>query len=76
MIARSTVFRYKGKEVDPFVVGKELGVRAVLTGRLKQIDDTMLISTELTDVRENKQLWGKVSTQTGRHAFRKRRDRT
>ena len=59
VIARSTVFRYKGKEVDPFVVGKELGVRAVLTGRLKQIDDTMLISTELTDVRENKQLWGR-----------------
>ena len=58
VIARSTVFRYKGKEVDPFVVGKELGVRAVLTGRLKRIDDTMLISAELTDVRENKQLWG------------------
>ncbi len=59
VIARSTVFRYKGKETDPFVVGRELGVRAVLTGRLKQIDDTMLISTELTDIRENKQLWGK-----------------
>ena len=58
VIARSTVFRYKGKEVDPFVVGRELGVRAVLTGRLKQIDDTMLISAELTDIRENKQLWG------------------
>jgi serine/threonine-protein kinase len=58
VIARSTVFRYKGKETDPFVVGKELGVRAVLTGRIMQIDDTMLISTELTDVRENKQLWG------------------
>ena len=59
VIARSSVFRYKGKEVDPFVVGKELGVRAVLTGRLMQINDTMLISTELVDVRENKQLWGK-----------------
>lgn len=59
VIARSSVFRYKGKEVDPFVVGRELGVRAVLTGRITQIDDTMLISTELTDVRENKQLWGR-----------------
>ena len=58
VIARSSVFRYKGKEVDPFVVGRELGVRAVLTGRLMQIDDRMLISTELVDVRENKQLWG------------------
>ena len=59
VIARSSVFRYKGKEVDPFVVGRELGVRAVLTGRITQIDDTLLISTELTDVRENKQLWGR-----------------
>lgn len=58
VIARSSVFRYKGKEVDPFVVGRELGVRAVLTGRLMQIDDRMLISTELVDVRDNKQLWG------------------
>ena len=58
VIARSSVFRYKGKETDPFVVGKELGVRAVLSGRIQQVDDTMLISTELVDVRENKQLWG------------------
>jgi len=58
VIARSSVFRYKGQEVDPFVVGKELGVRAVLAGRLMQIGDRMLISTELVDVRENKQLWG------------------
>lgn len=59
VIARSSVFRYKGKELDPFVVGKELGVRAVLTGRMLQIDnDRMLISTELVDVQENKQLWG------------------
>ena len=62
VIARSSVFRYKGKETDPFVVGRELGVRAVLTGRIMQIDDTMLISTELTDVRENKQLWGQKYT--------------
>jgi serine/threonine protein kinase/tetratricopeptide (TPR) repeat protein len=58
VIARSSVFRYKGKETDPIAVGKELGVRAVLTGRLMQRGDTMLISTELTDIRDNKQLWG------------------
>jgi serine/threonine-protein kinase len=58
VIARSSVFRYKGKEVDPMAVGKELGVRAVLTGRLTQRDDTMLISAELIDIRDNKQLWG------------------
>jgi len=58
VIARSSVFRYKGKESDPIAVGKELGVRAVLTGRLQQRGDSMVISAELVDVRDNKQLWG------------------
>ena len=58
VIARSSVFRYKGRETDPIAVGKALGVRAVLTGRLMHRGETMLISTELIDVRDNKQLWG------------------
>lgn len=58
VIARSSVFRYKGKESDPIAVGKELGVRAVLTGRLMQRGESMMISTELIDIRDNKQLWG------------------
>ena len=58
VIARSSTFRYKGRESDPLSIGKELGVRAVLTGRLTQRDDMLLISTELIDIRDNKQLWG------------------
>ena len=58
VIARSSVFRYKGREGDPLAIGKELGVRAVLTGRLMERGETMLISTELIDIRDNKQLWG------------------
>ncbi|MCA1630119.1 MAG: tetratricopeptide repeat protein, partial [Acidobacteria bacterium] len=58
VIARSSAFRYKGKEVDPLAAGKALGVRAVLTGRIMQRGDELTISTELLDVRENKQLWG------------------
>ena len=58
VIARSSVFHYKGRETDPIAVGKELGVRAVLTGRLMHRGDTMLISAELIDIRDNKQLWG------------------
>src|SRR5207244_10405521 len=49
VIARSSVFRYKGKETDPFVVGKELGVRSILTGRIMQRGDTVTISAELVD---------------------------
>ena len=58
VIARSSVFRYKGKQTDPLAAGRELGVRAVLTGRVMQRGDDLAISTELLDVRENKQLWG------------------
>ena len=56
--ARSSVFRYKDKEDDPMAAGKEMGVRAVLTGRIMQRGDSLTISTELLDVRDNKQLWG------------------
>jgi TolB-like protein/Tfp pilus assembly protein PilF len=58
VIARSSVFRYKGRADDPLTIGKELGVRAVLAGRLTQRGETMLISAELVDIRDNKQLWG------------------
>jgi serine/threonine-protein kinase len=55
---RSSAFRYKGKETDPLKAGNELGVRAVLTGRLLQRGDDLVLSAELIDVRDNKQLWG------------------
>ncbi len=58
VIARSSVFRYKGKQDDPLAIGKELGVRAVLTGRIMQRGNKVLISAELIDCRDNKQLWG------------------
>jgi serine/threonine-protein kinase len=55
---RSSVFRYKGKNADPLKAGEELGVRAVLTGRLLQRGENLLVSAELLDVRDNKQIWG------------------
>jgi serine/threonine-protein kinase len=54
----SSVFRYKGKEIDPVKVGQELGVSAVLSGRIVQRGDNLTISAELIDVRHNKLLWG------------------
>jgi TolB-like protein/DNA-binding winged helix-turn-helix (wHTH) protein/predicted negative regulator of RcsB-dependent stress response len=54
----SSVLRYEGKQIDPQAVGRELNVRTVLTGRLTQRADDLLISTELIDVRDNKRLWG------------------
>ena len=54
----SSVFHYKGKEIDPVKVGQELGVNAVLSGRMVQRGDSLTISVELVDVRYNKLLWG------------------
>ena len=58
VIARSSVFRYKGKEIDPQTVGRELGVRAVLMGRVVQLGDQLNIQTELVDVETQTRLWG------------------
>ena len=58
VIPRSSAFRYKGAQTDPLKAGNELGVRAVLTGRLVKRGDDLIVSAELIDVRDNKQLWG------------------
>jgi len=58
VIARSSVFRYKGEEVDPQVVGRKLSVRSVLTGRIIRQGNDLTISVELVDVRNNHHLWG------------------
>jgi serine/threonine-protein kinase len=56
--SRSSVFRYKGKEVDAQKVGKELAVDALLTGRVVQHGDTIQVSAELTNVQDNTEIWG------------------
>jgi tetratricopeptide (TPR) repeat protein len=57
-MAQSTVFRYKGRGIDPQAVGRELNVRAVLTGRMMQSGGSLRIGTELVDVATGSQLWG------------------
>jgi len=57
--SRNSVFRYKGKDdVDVQKVGSDLGVGALLTGRVTQRGDTIQVSAELTKVGDNTQLWG------------------
>src|SRR5580698_7283330 len=58
VMARSTVFRYKGREIDPQAIGRELHVRAVLTGRMMQSGGSLRIDTELVDVATGSQIWG------------------
>jgi len=56
--ARSVVFRYKGREVDPQTVGRDLQVEVVLMGRAIQRGDNLNLQVELVEVASGSQLWG------------------
>lgn len=58
VVARASVFRYKGLNVDLHQVGQDLNVRTILTGRLVQIGDRLIVKVDLGDVVDNWQLWG------------------
>jgi TolB-like protein/Tfp pilus assembly protein PilF len=58
VMARSTISRYKGREADPQAVGRELGVRAVLAGRVFHRGEALVVKTELVDGRDGSQIWG------------------
>lgn len=55
--ARSSVFRYKGKELDTKTIGKELNVQAILNGRVAQRGDQLTLSLELVDVQTENAIW-------------------
>jgi TolB-like protein/Tfp pilus assembly protein PilF len=58
VMAQSTIFRYKGREIDPQAIGRELHVRAVVTGRIMHGGGSLRVGTELVDVATGSQLWG------------------
>jgi serine/threonine-protein kinase len=58
VIARSSTFRYKGKEIDPEEVAKTLGVGAIVTGRVVQRGDELQVSVELMNAQDKTQMWG------------------
>jgi eukaryotic-like serine/threonine-protein kinase len=58
VMSRSAVFHYKGHDVDPQVVAHELKVDGVVTGRIVQRGDQLIISAELIDAHTNHNLWG------------------
>jgi TolB-like protein len=55
--ARSSVFRYKGKETSPQKIGDELHVQAILNGRVVQRGDNLTLSLELIDARTENVIW-------------------
>jgi len=58
VMARSTVFHYKGHDPDPQKVGQDLAVRAVLTGTLARHGEAVRVQAELVDVSNGSALWG------------------
>jgi len=63
VMSRNSVFRYKVREasgcfLEAKVIGKELDVRAVLSGRIRQAGGIVIVSVELIDTADNRQLWG------------------
>jgi serine/threonine-protein kinase len=55
--ARSSVFRYKGKDTSPQTIGKDLNVQAVLNGRIVQRGDQLTLTLELVDAQTENVIW-------------------
>ena len=60
--ARSSVFRYKGKETSPQTIGKDLNVQAILNGRVAQREDQLTLTLELVDAQTENVIWSERYT--------------
>ncbi|HEY0079199.1 MAG TPA: winged helix-turn-helix domain-containing protein [Pyrinomonadaceae bacterium] len=58
VVARSIVFRHRSKDAHPQEVGRQLGVRALLLGRVIHFSKRIIVRVELVDVENGWQLWG------------------
>jgi TolB-like protein len=58
VISRDSAFSYKGNQVDAKTVGDALGVRAVFKGSVVQVGNSLAISAELIDARDDSHIWG------------------
>jgi eukaryotic-like serine/threonine-protein kinase len=58
VIARTTSFRFRGRELNPQSIGRELKVGALLTGKITQLGKTLVVQADLIDTRDGTELWG------------------
>lgn len=59
VISRNSAFRYKGQDIDPQTVGRELNVEAVLTGSIEQRGENLSVFLVLSDASRNRPVWGR-----------------
>ncbi len=58
VIARSSSFKFKGKEIDPREVANTLGAQAIITGKIAQLGDQLVVTAEMINAADNTQIWG------------------
>ena len=58
VISYGSIEQYKGRQIDAGAVGRELGVSAIMIGRLSKRDDVITLGAELIDARDKTRLWG------------------
>jgi len=58
VMARSTVFRFKGNPEDPRQIGESLKVAAVLVGRITQRGDEVSVQADLVNTSDGSEMWG------------------
>ena len=63
VIPFSSVVTYKGQTPDTQQIAEELGVRALLIGRLNQQGDNLLVNVALIDTQDNSVMWGEQYNQ-------------
>lgn len=69
VIARSSSFHYKGKEIDPREVAKELGVEVIVNGSVTRRGDNIVITVEMMNVADRTRIWGETYTRAATDAM-------
>jgi len=69
VVPRSTVFRHKRTDLDPLTLGQQLQARLLLTGKVVQRGERLLVQADLVDAMEQKQLWGERFNRTSADIF-------
>jgi eukaryotic-like serine/threonine-protein kinase len=69
VISSSSVFRYKGQDIDPQAIGSTLKVEAVITGKIIQRGENLTISVELVDTSDRSRIWGRTFSRKATDIF-------
>jgi serine/threonine protein kinase/TolB-like protein/Flp pilus assembly protein TadD len=57
VISYGAVEQYKGQQIDAGAVGRELGVSAVMIGKISKRDDVLTVNAELINARDKTRIW-------------------